>query len=309
MLATVFDTSATIGTWAGGLCLGVFAGALTGLFGAGGGFILTPALNIFLGLPYNIAVGTSTCQILGASTLALHHHLDRRLFGVRVALLAGIGILPGTFLGVRVVNRLRDMGALCINGRLIPAQEFYFTAFFCAFLSLIAGWLLFDTFYLRRHQKDERNHKGYLSGIRIPPLFAFRTLPHGSFSAPVLVLLGGGIGFLGGLLGIGGGVIMMPVLFYLVGQETKYATLTSTMLVFATALFSSVQHGLHGNINWTLVAVLIAGAFIGTRLGAAIQRRLTGLSIRRYFAFVVLAAAGMVVWKLVIVLTHSPVPV
>jgi len=298
---------AMLGLPLGGLVLGAFAGMLTGIFGAGGGFIVTPALNIFLGLPYNFAVGTSTCQILGASSFALFHHLDRRLFGIRIAGFVGLGIPVGTFVGVRAVNRLNGMEDILIAGRILPAQDFYFTAIFCIFLTLIAAWLLYDNFCRRRGCDHDDAHRGYLAGIRLPPMVTFRTIPAGAFSSPVLTVLGVGMGFMGGLLGIGGGVIMMPVLFYLIGQETKYAALTSTMLVFATALFSTVMHATSGNINYPLAAFLIVGASIGTRLGAVIQRRLTGKSMRQYFALVVLAAAVMVLCKLVAIFMHAPV--
>lgn len=291
----------------GGFLLGLGTGTLTGLFGAGGGFILTPALNIILGLPYNLAVGTSTCQILAASAFALHHHLDRRLLGIRVAGLTGIGIPLGTYLGVRVVNNLRDLETVTVLGRQLPGQEFCFTAIFSVFLTLIAGWLIWDNFFLRRHGGgSDAEHTGYLAAVRIPPLVSFRTIPSGAFSAPLLVALGVTMGFLGGLLGIGGGVIMMPILFYLIGQETKYATLTSTMLVFATALFSSVLHAIHGNIDFVLVLFLIGGAFAGARLGAAIHRRITGHSIRKWFAFVVLAAVAMVLAKGWFLISRAP---
>ena len=290
-----------------GIALGVCTGMLTGLFGAGGGFILTPALNIFLGLPFNMAVGTSTCQILAASSFALSHHLDRRLMGVRIACLVAIGIPCGTFFGVRVVNRLRGMGEVSYFGRTMPAQDFYFTLIFCVFLSLIAGWLLYDNFWLRRGgEKHDDAHKGYLAWIRIPPMVVSRSIPSGAFSAPILALLGLCMGFMGGVLGIGGGVIMMPILFYLIGQETKCAALTSTVLVFATALFSTVLHASSGNINYQLVAFLVVGAFIGTRVGGMLQRKLTGMSLRRYFAFVVLAAVIMVLCKLVMLITRAP---
>lgn len=290
----------------GGLILGMGAGVLTGLFGAGGGFIITPALNIFLGLPYNFAVGTSTCQILGASSFALWHHLDRRMLGLRVALLTGIGVPVGSFGGVQVVNNLRDMGTLTVVGRTLPAQEFYFTVIFCVFLTLIAAWMFYDNFFRKREGHADASHVGYLACISIPPRVRFTTIPSGPFSVPILVLLGGVMGFLGGLLGIGGGVIMLPLLFYVVGQETKYAALTSTMLVFATALISTVLHASNGNIKYWLVLFLITGAFVGTRLGVALQRRLPGKSIRRYFAFVVLVAVLMVLCKLGVILSRAP---
>lgn len=287
----------------GGLTLGICSGILTGLFGAGGGFIITPALNIFLGLPYNFAIGTSTCQILGASGITLHRRAKAVAASLKVAIFISIGIPIGAFFGVKIVTNMKDLGLIKIGTKMINAQDFYFTAFFCTFLFLIACWLFFDNFYLRRNKSEEDDDdKGFLAWIKIPPMMNFPSIPHGAFSIPVLIFIGMTTGFLSGLLGIGGGVIIMPILFYLVGQETKYATLTSTILIFMSSLFSSILHGLHGNINYMLVIFLICGAFIGTRIGVALHHKISGKSIRKYFAFVVLAAVIMVAVKLVLMI-------
>lgn len=291
----------------GGVLLGVCAGMLTGLFGAGGGFIITPALNILLGLPYNIAVGTSTCQILGASSFALYHRSSKKMMGFRLACLVGIGVPLGTFFGVRTVNLLGMIDTLEVAGRTLPAQETIFTAIFCVFLSLIASWMLFDNFYLRRGKDHDDDHKGSLAWVKLRPMIRCQTIPSGPFSAPVLTLLGLVMGFLGGLLGIGGGVIMMPVLFYLIGQETQFAALTSTRLVFATSLFSTAMHASYHNINYVLVVFLVIGAFSGAKAGVALQAKLSGKSIRKYFAFVVLAAVIMVSCKLISIFVKAPV--
>ena len=290
----------------GGLFLGVCSGILTGLFGAGGGFIITPALNIFLHLPYNFAIGTSTCQILGASGLTLYRRAKAVAASLKVAIFISIGIPLGSFTGVKVVSNMKDMGKIEIAGKLLNAQDFYFTAFFCVFLLIIAAWLFFDNFYLRRHvSEEEDDDKGYLAWIKIPPMVNFPSIPHGPFSVTVLIIIGICVGFLSGLLGIGGGVIIMPILFYLVGQETKYATLTSTILVFFSSLISSILHGIHGNINYILVIFLVAGAFVGTRIGVFLHHKITGKSIRKYFAFVVLTAVIMVGIKLISMVTKS----
>jgi uncharacterized membrane protein YfcA len=291
----------------GGLILGICSGILTGLFGAGGGFIITPALNIFLGLPYNLAIGTSTCQILGASGMTLHRRAKAVAASLRVAVFISIGIPVGAFFGVKIVTNMKDLGIIRIADKTVHAQDFYFTAFFCVFLFLIAGWLFFDNFYLRRHKSEEDDDdKGFLAWIKIPPMMNFPSIPHGPFSVPVLIAIGITTGFLSGLLGIGGGVIIMPILFYLVGQETKYATLTSTILVFISSLFSSILHGMHGNINYMLVLFLISGAFIGTKIGVMLHHKISGKSIRQYFAFVVLAAVIMVAVKLTLIISHAP---
>jgi uncharacterized membrane protein YfcA len=285
----------------GGIILGFSAGILTGFFGAGGGFILTPALNIFLGIPMNIAVGTSACQVLGASSFSLWHHMDHRWLGVRVALWMGSGIPLGVWFGSSLVQRLKALAPIMVHGKPVPTVDFVLLVVFAVFLSLVTTWLFLDNFVLRRGREDEGTQpKGLLAGVRIPPLVDFRTIPHGPFSGPLLMVLGLVVGCLSGLMGIGGGVVMMPMLFYLVGQEIKAATRTSSMLVFMTGLCSTIVHALAGNINWTLVACLISGAFFGTHLGAWLQHRTTGKRLRQYFAFVVLTAALMVGGRLLL---------
>ena len=289
----------------GGITLGLISGVLTGLFGTGGGFFITPALNIFIGLPYNMAIGTSAFQVLGSTSFALYHHFDRKMYGIRVAFLTGIGIPLGSFLGVKLVGHLTNMGEIIFANHIIPAQQFIFTIIFCVFLGLIAGWLLFDNFYLRRGREND-HHVGYLAWIKLKPMVACRTITDGPFSAPIFTMLGLLVGFLGGLLGIGGGVIMMPLLFYCVGQETKFAARTSTMLSFMTAMLATILHASHHNINYSMVAFLICGAFVGTRIGVSIQRKMGGKTIRKYFAFVVLAAVIMVLIKLITIINKAP---
>ena len=96
------------------------------------------------------------------------------------------------------------------------------------------------------------------------------------------------------------------MLFYLIGQEVKNAAQTSTILIFMSGLFSSFFHAANGNIVYITVIVLMTGAFFGTKLGAKIQKDISGKSIRKYFAFVVLAAAFLVVYKLYMIFAKAP---
>ncbi len=285
---------------AGGGVLGFCVGIVTGLFGAGGGFIVTPILNIFMNVPMNIAVGTSSCQVLGASGFSLYHHYEKNMFGIRVALVMLIGIPLGAISGAYAVKRLSALPAIAFMGKELKSIDFILLLVFLVFLSLVSAWLIIDNFFLRHGREDDAgSHVGLLSSWRVPPMIRFRTIPSGDFSATILVFLGFFMGFLGGLLGIGGGVIIMPMLFYVVGQETKYATRTDMMLVFASGFFATVSHALENNINYILVAALVCGAFFGTKIGASVQKRVSGKSLRKYFSFIVLFAALMVLGKLI----------
>ena len=289
-----------------GILLGFTVGILTGFFGAGGGFIVTPALNIFLGFEMNMAVGTSAFQIMGTSAFALYHNIDRRLMGSRIALFVAAGIPVGTFSGFYVVQQLKGKAAWNILGRTVDPVNFSLLAVFALFLFAIAGWLIYDNFILRKDAgDDESSHVGLLFPVRLPPVRKFRTIPAGEFSVAVLILLGVFIGFMSGLLGIGGGVILLPVLFYLVGQSTKYAALTGTMLVFVSSGFATIFHAAGHNINYPMAGVLILGAAGGTKLGSILQAKVSGKAIRKYFAFVILAAWLLVVYKLTRIMMYT----
>lgn len=280
----------------GGVFLGGAVGCLTALFGAGGGFIITPALNIFMGLPMNLAVGTSACQITGASAFALYEHLDRRLLGIRVAMFFGLGIPFGTYFGATLVQHLKGLALWHWNGRDVDPVNLVLMATFAVLLLLIAGWMLYDSFVMKK-SLDVTPRPAVFSHLRIPPVFKFRTIHGGEFSITVMVLLGFIVGFFSGLLGIGGGVIILPILFYLVGQETKAATQTSMMLVFTAGLFSSGFHAHDGNIDYLLAGALLLGAVFGAKAGVRIQKKISGNGLKKSFGFVVLAAWLMVIMK------------
>ncbi|HUW83305.1 MAG TPA: sulfite exporter TauE/SafE family protein [Phycisphaerae bacterium] len=283
--------------------LGLCVGTITGLFGAGGGFIIVPSLNALLGVPMTTAVGTGAAHVLGGSSIALWRQLDRRFLGIRVAGAMAVGIPPGTRLGLAVVERLKHVGTIGVFSREVVAADFVLQAVFAGFLAMLAFWMVLDNFWLRRGQgDDEQNHRGILAWVRIPPMCSARTIPGGPISIPLLFLFGVFEGFVAGLLGIGGSVIMMPALFYLIGQTTKYATQTCLMLAFVSGLSATIQHGIVGNIDYTLAAALIFGAFSGTKLGTVIRSRITGRSIRQYFGFVVGGAVLLPLCKLLTML-------
>ena len=285
----------------GGAFLGLAVGVLTGLFGAGGGFIITPALNIFLGLPMNLAVGTSACQVLGAAGFTFFHNFDKKMRGVKLALIIGIGIPFGVILGTKTVTRFKGLPPVEVFGKELSAVDFILLAIFAILLFFIGTWMLIDSFWLRRHHKeeDELTHKGLLTKLAVPPYVHCETIPAEKVSGILLVAVGLIMGFLSGLLGIGGGVIMMPILFYIIGQQAKFAVRTSVMLILMSGLFATISHAIAHNIDYYMVIFLIPGAFIGSRIGSAIHHRISSKSLRKYFAFVVLAAMLMVVAKLI----------
>ncbi len=281
-----------------GLMLGYGTGILTGFFGAGGGFILTPALNILLGIPMNFAVGTGSAQVMASSAISLYKGgFSLRSYGVRVAGAVACGIPVGSFIGTHAVSVLKNHENIIMGSREINFADVILLSSFAVFLLLLSLWMTYDNFF-RRAQTSEDDHKGLLADCLIPPLGRFRTIQSGAFSITVLAGLGIFTGFLSGLMGIGGGVMMMPALYYLVGQKTEHAIQTSTILVFISGLFSTIFHAADGNVDYYLASVLIFGAWFGAAHGIRLQKQCSGLSIRKYFVFVVASAFIMAVFKI-----------
>lgn len=274
--------------------LGAMMGAIVSLFGAGGGFILTPLLNIMLGLPMPLAVGTSSANVFGTATFTLVQRLKGDFAGWRVALFAAMGILPATLIGAELVAYLRHCGECTINGHFVAIAELVLLSLFFVLLLAITLWMIKDSFGRRRNEITQ----GVLAKYQIKPIGKFPTISGENFSIPILIMLGGFMGLLSGMLGIGGGVIMLPALLYLVGQRVKSATLTNTLLVWCASLFSTFAHWQNNNIAWNVAMPALIGGLCGTFIGVRVANKISGDRLKQYFVLIVIVAFLLVGGKL-----------
>jgi len=304
----------------GALIIGVFIGILTGLFGVGGGFLITPLLNVMLGVPMPVAVGTGALQILGTATAGLFRRRHDGQVDYKMALVLFGGNVVGVRLGDGLVQWLKGLGALNVGGEAVPAVEFVIQLVFVVILAAIAGWLCYDT---SRPQKDAEP-EGVFSRIRIPPYteFAVRQRPQqavpaergvGLFradiaakvpvyrrmSVPVMAYLGLCLGFLTGLLGIGGGVIIVPALLYLVGMSAHRAAATSLAIVWLSSFVAVISKVPQGDTSLALAVPLLLGGTAGLQLGVTICNRTSATRLKRYFAYVVIAAMVVVLGEVI----------
>lgn len=284
--------------FAGALVIGTCIGVLTGMFGVGGGFLITPLLNIVLGVPMPIAAGTGAMQILGVSTAGLFRRRGEGHADYKMALVLFGGNYVGVSLGVRTLGWLKGLGRLSLAGGEMAAVDFYLLWVFLVLLGGIAAWLLYDT---GRSAIDPETRVGLFSAINIPPYTDFPSLDRPRLSIPVMAYFGLLLGFMTGLLGIGGGVILLPALLYLVGMRTHRATATSLVMVWLTSFVATLTQTLAGNTDLTLAIPLLLGGSLGLQLGCTIAGKLGGGKLRRYFSFVVLAAMALVAARLVAV--------
>jgi len=277
------------------LLIGLCVGILTGMFGVGGGFLITPLLNVLLGIPMPVAVGTGALQILSVSTAGIYRRRHESMTDYKLAIVLFGGNYMGVQFGAQALARLQSLGIVTFGENSMPAADFYVLCIFLVLLGLIAGWLIYDT---TRNQLEPSIRVGLFSRIKLPPFTRFESLDRPTMSIPVVAYFGLALGFLAGLLGIGGGVIMLPALVYLVGMKTHRATATSLALIWLSSLVASVTHTLRGNTDLLLAIPLLLGGTVGVQIGVALCSKLGGCQLRRYFSLVVLAAMVLVAAKL-----------
>ncbi len=278
----------------GALVMGSFIGMLVGLFGVGGGFLMTPLLNVLLGVSMPMAVGTGVLQILGSSTASIYRRRNDNLTDWKMAVMLFGGNYVGVRLGTRTLNAMRDAGQIVIRGHEVPAGDFYPLLVFFFVLAAIGAWMLYDT----SRPAADKPRESLLARVKLPPYTTFPTLSQ-PVSIPILAYLGLLLGFITGLLGIGGGVILLPVLVYLVGMRTHAATATSTVMVGFTSLLATITHTLSGNASLLLALPLIVGGSVGVQVGITLADRMKGAKLRRYFCLVMLAAVALIGSKLI----------
>jgi uncharacterized protein len=280
----------------GALVIGSLVGVLTGLFGVGGGFLITPLLNIVLGVPMPIAVGTSAIQILGVSTNALYERRHAEKPALKLAVVMFGGNFIGVQLGASLLAYLAKLGSLHFGDNTIVVVDLALLLIFLPLLLGIAWSLYRDT---SRNPISPVIRIGWFARLKIPPYTHFPGLESPQLSVIVMVYFGLCLGVLTGLLGIGGGVLLLPTLVYLVGLRTRRAISTSLTMVWLTSIVAVITHTLAANVDFKLAIPLLFGGILGARLGSRLCVNLSGTRLRRAFVYIVLLAAVIIVSKLV----------
>lgn len=276
---------------------GGLIGFLAGMFGVGGGFLLVPILNIVLGIPMELAVGASACQVLGPATTSL---LARKikLRDLFFPLVITGGLLLGVIAGTSILEHAKDLAEFSLNGTKIIVAEFVVLVIY--FLMLLGLGIL----SLRSARRSDAELSGALlkDRLQIPPLVRFPNLFEGSLSIPVIAWFGLGLGLISGLLGISGGILLLPMLIFGLGIPTHRAISCSLVIVWIVAFQSTVAHAWHGNVSIVIVIALLLGGTVGARLGSDLNARLKGLQLRQQFGWLLLSVALMIGARLVFLL-------
>lgn len=265
------------------LGMGAAVGFISGLFGIGGGFLMTPLL-IFLGIPVAIAVGTQQAQIAASSTTSALAAWRRDAIDLKLASFLLTGGFIGTALGVAFFSAMRRLGQL----------ELVIVVSYVTLFMVVGGLMLKESireFWSQRRgvvklRRRAGEHPAYLGW---PWRMRF---PRSKLYASVIPILGLAlfVGFAGALLGIGGGFIMVPALLYLFRVPTAVVIGTSQFQILWTTLAATVLHAItNDTVDVVLAMMLIAGGVFGAQFGARAGRNLRADVFRFLLAILVLA--------------------
>ena len=274
-----------------GFCVGVIAG----FFGEGGGWFVTPALNIF-GFPMAYAIGTCLTNIFGQSIGAAKKHHKMGNIDWKLGIISITVSIIGFEIGSRVVLELEKTGHAGIFIRWC----------YVLFLFGLAGFMLYDYFILQKQQINDESNESVssevepyrnklaerLHEIKLPPMISFPISQIESVSLWIIIAIFLFTGFFSGLLGIGGGFIIMPTLIYLIGLPTIIAVGTSLITVLFSSAYGCYIYAINGRVEIIAAVIILIGSSIGAQIGATAVRYIKGYGIRLLFA-IMIALAGL----------------
>lgn len=276
--------------------IGMFVGGLSGLFGVGGGFLMTPLL-IFLGIPPAIAVGTEAPHVLASSVSGVIAHWRKKNVDFKMGFFLLIGGVVGSTIGVNIFRILKNFGQIDIVIQFL----------FIIFLSLIGFSMAIESARttIKKYRttssiRKKLHQHSWIHSLPIKVRF-HRSKLYISIIPPIII--GFIVGVLSALMGIGGGFIMIPAMVYILGMSTNVVVGTSLFqIIFVSANSTFFQSYLNQTVDIILAALMIVGGVIGAQIGARIGNNIKGEYLRGLLAFLVL----MVAIKMIIDLTLSP---
>jgi hypothetical protein len=234
--------------------LGTIASVFGSLVGLGGGFVVIPVLRIFFGIPAAEAAGTSLVMVLANTGAASVRYLRHGTADMRLAIPIAIGAVPGSVLGVIAVKHFSNLVFDVAYGVVLVMNS---------------------ALVLRRR-------------AAVPRPIGERTFAH---DWRVGLVAGVGVGFFSSLFGIGGGVVMIPLLLIAARMAPHVVTATSSLVITVTSPVGVLAHALAGDVDWALALPLVLGGLVGGTIGPSIARRVSSPRLTTLLAIALMLAA------------------
>ncbi len=286
------------------ILIGLGAGLITGCIGAGGGFIIAPAL-MSAGIKGILAVGTDLFHIFAKAIMGTVMHKKLGNVSVPLALVFFIGAIIGATLGGAINRILYELNPVL--------SDAFITTVYALMLGFLGIYALVDFLKARKatmFEQDYQEHSGdsqggrdegadmghlprRLQAVKVPPMvrFDYDFTPGGrSISWLFLVLSGALVGLAAGIMGVGGGFLTFPIFVYILGVSSMTTVGTDIFQIVFTAGYASIsQYAVYGFIFYTLAMGMLLGSLVGIQIGSLVTKVVKGITIRGFYAMAVLA--------------------
>lgn len=276
------------------LGMGGAVGFLSGMFGVGGGFLMTPLL-IFLGIPPAVAVATEANQIVASSVSGALAQWRRGNVDIKMGSVLLVGGIIGAVFGVQLVKLLREIGQV----------DLIISLSYVTFLGIIGALMLIESVRAIRRVKAggpvsmrRPGQHNWIHGLPLKMRFKHSKL---YISAIPPLMIGTFVGVLAAIMGVGGGFIMVPAMIYLLRMPTNVVVGTSLFqIIFVTAAVTILHSATNQTVDVLLALILMIGGVIGAQFGARAGQHLKGEQLRALLALMVLGVSLRLLFDLVI---------
>ncbi len=263
---------------------GAGIGLVGGLFGVSGCFLLTPVLAEVLGIPYLYAIGSASCHAVGVAATSLRRHLRFGSVNYQLGLALATGAGLGALLGGQICSEL--------------SQQWSDTRYFDMIVR-ITMLVMYGLVALFIARGNANGRDAVLQRIRYGFRWAVPGVPGKSFSVPAGIAVSFVCGTIVGFLGLGGGVLYLPLLVLAIGATSHDAVRVSLLIVLCSAVAGTISHAWAGHVSLAISMLLICGSSLGVQVGAAICHRIRDRGVQKYFALVVLLAIALIAWNMI----------
>ncbi len=264
------------------LGLGGLVGFLSGMFGVGGGFLMTPLL-IFIGIPPTVSVASEANQILASSISGGMAHFQKRGVDIRMGCVLLVGGLLGSAVGVQLYAVMREMGQI----------DLLISLCYVVFLGIIGLLMMIESIRAIHARQIGRpipaRRPGQHNWIHGMPFKMRFKVSHLYTSIIPPILIGFFVGILAAIMGVGGGFIMVPAMIYLLRMPTNVVIGTSLFQIIFVSAAVTVMHAVKNQtVDVVLATILIIGGVVGAQIGARLGQKLRGEQLRALLALIVL---------------------
>ena len=274
--------------------IGMAVGALSGLFGVGGGFLMTPLL-IFLGIPPVVAVGSEAPHVLASSVSGVIAHWRKKNVDFKMGFFLLSGGVVGSTVGVNLFKLLKTYGQIDI---VIQFLFIIFLGFIGLSMALESAKTTIKNYRTTSAIRTKLHQHSWIHGLPFKLRFHRSKL---YISAIPPILIGFFVGVLSAMMGVGGGFIMIPAMVYILGMSTNVVVGTSLFqIIFVTANSTFFQSYLNQTVDIVLSALMILGGVIGAQIGVRIGSQLKAEYLRGILAILVLLVCAKILTDLIL---------